>query len=231
MPDTMFDDKRLDELQRCLDQTPASHEPLDASMLDGFLCGVLVQPRRPAPALWLPYVTDAEARPLPGDLDPTRLHVLVRQRYAELDAAIEQRAWFDPWVFELGPDAAGPAEDDPAAQIEAVYPWVAGFALAMSAFPALQDGPAAPLIEPLALLYRHLDPDDLEDADQLLDAIATSPEPEDLAEAVQDLVRAVLLLADVGRPLARADVRTAVQRRPGVARRRAQSSRRAAAKR
>jgi uncharacterized protein len=217
MAPTPFDDTRLDELQRRLDQTPAPLEPLDASMLDGFLCGVLVQPRRLAPALWLPYVTDAEARPLPSGFDTSGLHALVQQRHAELDAAIEQRAWFDPWVFELDPES-GHAHDDPAAAIEAVYPWVAGFALAMSAFPALQDGPAAELLEPLALLYRHLDPDDLEDADQLLETIATQPEPEDLAEAVQDLVRAVLLLADVGRPLTRVEARPQAPRRAGAPR-------------
>jgi uncharacterized protein len=208
MVQSKFDDTSLDELQRCLDQVPPSHEPLDVSMLDGFLCGVLVQPRRLAPALWLPYVTDSEARPLERGFDANRLHALVQQRHAELDSAIEQRTWFDPWVFELASAEADDTEDDPAAQIEAVYPWVAGFALAMSAFPALQDGPAAPLVEPLALLYRHLDPDDLEDADQLLEAIASEPGPADLAEAVQDLVRAVLLLADVGRPLAHAGARS-----------------------
>lgn len=212
MASTPFDDTRLDELQRCLDQTPAPLEPLDASMLDGFLCGVLVQPRRVPAALWLPYVTDAEAQPLPSQFDAARLHALVQQRHAELDAAIERRAWFDPWVFELDLES-NDADDDPAAGIAAVYPWVAGFALAMSAFPALQDGPAAPLLEPLALLYRHLDPDDLEDADQLLETIATQPGPEDLTEAVQDVVRAVLLLADVGRPLARAQPRPPAPRR------------------
>ena len=200
------------------------HEPLDVSTLDGFLCGVLVQPRRLAPAQWLPYVTDADARPLPSGIDATRLHTLVLQRHAELDAAIERRAWFDPWVFELDSRPADAASDadahaDGADAIEAVYPWVAGFGLAMSVFPALQDGPAAALTEPLALLYRHLDPDDLEDADQLLEAIAALPEPDDLSEAVQDLVRAVLLLADVGRPLVRAAVapRRAAARPPSRA--------------
>lgn len=225
MADSAFDDTLLDELQRCLDSTPAPLEPLDASMLDGFLCGVLVQPQRLAPSLWLPHVTDADARPLPDGFDASRLRALVLQRHAELDAAIERRAWFDPWVFELAPDAGADA-GDPTVALQAVYPWVAGFALAMSAFPALQSGPAAPLIEPLSLLYRHLDPDDLEDADQLLEAIATSEEPDDLAEAVQDLVRAVLLLADVGRPLARAPARPSGRRTPSAGRGRSTAPRR-----
>jgi hypothetical protein len=68
-------------------------------------------------------------------------------------------------VFELEDDAQPPAADrfgdgEPAA-VEAVYPWVAGFATAMEHFPALMQLDAATLTEPLALLYRHLDPEDL----------------------------------------------------------------------
>jgi uncharacterized protein len=58
------------------------------------------------------------------------------------------------------------------------------------------------LLEPLATLYRHLDADDLEDADELLAEIETLAPPETLAEAVEDLVRSVLLMADVSRPVA-----------------------------
>ena len=56
------------------------------------------------------------------------------------------------------------------------------------------------LLEPLATLYRHLDPDDLEDAEDLLTEIETLAPPETLVEAVEDLVRSVLLIADVSRP-------------------------------
>ena len=60
---------------------------------------------------------------------------------------------------------------------------------------------AKQLTEPLALLYRHLDAEDLEDADDLLEEIESLEPPADLSEAVEGLVRATLLLADVGRPL------------------------------
>ena len=67
----------------------------------------------------------------------------------------------------------------------------------MEFFPALMQRDAQALTEPLALLYRHLDPDDLEDADELLEEIESLEPPADLAEAVEGLVRATLLLADV----------------------------------
>lgn len=204
----------IGRLQALLDALPAPLEPLDTSMLDGFLCGVMLQPQ-PVPAeRWLPFVTDADGRPVPAGADVAPLHALLRRRHAELAAAIEDRQWFDPWVFELDdadePAADGhPGRDDPDVgdgseapnpASQAVYPWVAGFALAMEHFPALLSLDAKALTPPLALLYRHLDADDLEDADDLLDEIDSLEPPDELADAVEELVRATLLLADISRP-------------------------------
>jgi hypothetical protein len=83
-----------------------------------------------------------------------------------------------------------------------VLPWVAGFAAAQDRCPALMAIDDAALVEPLALLYLHFDREDLEDADALLEVIDTLEPPADLAEAVQDLVRALMLIADVTRPAA-----------------------------
>lgn len=184
-------DAEIDELQALLDAVPAPLEPLDATALDGFLCGVLLQPAAVAESHWLPLVTDLDARPLPAGHDATRLHALARARAAELARAIAARDWFDPWIYELDDDADASA---------AVLPWVAGFAAAQNAFPALMaiDDPALP--EPLALLYRHFDADDLEDAAALQTLIDEIEPPADLAEAVQDLVRSVMLIADVTQP-------------------------------
>ena len=198
-------------LQALLDAVPAPLEPLDAAMLDGYLCGVLLQPRPVAEAAWLPFVLDARddddydggavPRPPPPGFDAAPLAALARRRHAELDSAIARRDWFDPWVFEL--DAGEDESSDGGAAapgIDAAYPWVAGFALAMTRFPHLLAQDEAALLEPLALIYRHLDADDLEDADALLAEIDSLEPPADLAEAVEGLVRATLLLADVSRP-------------------------------
>lgn len=212
----------LEELQVLLDRVPAPLEPLDVSMLDGFLCGVLVQPQWVPAARWLPHITDADGRALPARFDATRLHLLATRRHAELNDAINRRQWFDPWVFELGDEGTEPADDfDDLAppEVDAVYPWVAGFATALEHFPALMAGDAKALIEPLALLYRHLAPDDLEDADELLAEIDSLEPPADLSEAVEGLVRATLLLADVGRPLPGAQGNAGRPRRPPPRRR------------
>ncbi|HET6600106.1 MAG TPA: YecA family protein [Burkholderiaceae bacterium] len=218
----------LDELQDLLDTVPAPLEPLDVSMLDGYLCGVLVQPRPIEAKRWWAHVTDADGRALPPGFDAARLHELALRRHAELNAAIASRRWFDPWVFELDDDPQADdsdsrgdeADEDMPPAIDAVYPWVAGFATALELFPALMRLDASALTEPLALLYRHLAPDDLEDADELLAEIETLEPPVDLEEAVEGLVRATLLLADVGRPLAAPSPNASGRRHPGAPRRR-----------
>jgi uncharacterized protein len=191
-----LDEADREHLESLLDAIPPPSEPLDTSALDGYLCGVIVQPRAVPEARWLLRVTDVDGRALAHGFDARHLHALVRRRHAELAGAIARRAWFDPWVYEL--------ED--ASVREAVLPWVAGFATALEVFPALLQSAPPEALEPLALVYRHLDRNDLEDAEELQDAIGRLEPVEDLADAVEDLVRATLLLAD------------AVQGRPGTAR-------------
>lgn len=182
----------LQQLQDLLDQVPEPLAPLDVSALDGFLCGLLLQPNDIEPRNWLPCITDVEARALPADFDAAPLHTLVLQRQQQLRRAIAARQWFDPWIFEL---------DEPASVSECMLPWVAGFAMAMERFPGLMRSDDARLLEPLALIYLHFDAEDLDDAKALQAAIDTLEPPADLAEAVQDLVRSIMLLADVTRPL------------------------------
>ena len=192
-PDAL-DEADLERLQALLDALPAPLEPLDVSMLDGYLCGVLLQPEAVPLAAWLPPILDSEGRPTPARVDDELL-ALLRRRHKELNVAIAGRQWFDPWIFEL---------DDDAEPSETVLPWVAGFALATEIFPDLMKQDAGRLLEPLAAIYMHLDPDDLEDADELLEEIESLEPPADLEEAVEALVSACLMLADVSRPQAAA---------------------------
>ncbi len=181
----------MQDLQARLDALPAPLQPLDLSSLDGFLCGVLLQPRTVPTPDWLRHVADVDGNQAPTRVDLEGLHALVLRRHAELRNAIAQRQWFDPWVYEL---------EDEASPSESVLPWVAGFATAMAFFPQLMQLDSPELVEPLATLYLHIDRDDLEDADQLLDVMEHLEPPADMTEAVDDLVRCVLLMADVSLP-------------------------------
>jgi uncharacterized protein len=188
-------DDELARLQTLLDGLPGPLQPLDISALDGYLCGVLLQPRPVPAAQWQRFVVDIEGRPAPPDPALDELLALVQRRHAELDRAIANRQWFDPWIYQLDGE-----DDETADPSESVLPWVAGFAAATEQFPALTALDHPDLVEPLALLYMHFDPDDLEDADALVAVIETLEPPADLAEAVQDVVRALMLIADISRP-------------------------------
>lgn len=189
-------DRERERLEAWLDALPAPCQPPDISALDGYLVGVLLQPAPVPPSRWLSHVHDLEGRPAPPAVSLDALHGLVKRRHAELERAITSRQWFDPWVFDLEPESPG-AEVSPS---EIVLPWIAGFAVAMELFPALMQQAAPAAIEPLATLYAHFDPEDLEEADELLEAIDALEPPVTAAEAVEDLVRCTLLLADVSRP-------------------------------
>lgn len=208
-------DTDIQRLETLLDALPAPL-PMDVCAVDGLLCGALLQPQRVPTERWLALACDVDGRPAPPGPALDELKALLQRRHAELDRAIGQRQWFDPWIFQL---------DDDASPSDCVLPWVAGFAAAMEAFPALMALGDAELVEPLALLFMHFDPEDLEDADALLEVIATLEPAEDLAEAVQDIVRALMLIADVTRPRgakpgARPAAKTPPRRHHGPARRR-----------
>src|SRR6195952_510096 len=165
-------------------------------MLDGYLCGVLLQPTAVHAGAWIKHVFDIDGRPL-ADSWPGlhELQGLVQRRYRELMTAIAGRQWFDPWVFEL---------DDEADPRESTLPWVAGFSAARGLFPALMNMAPQDPLEPLAVLYAAFEPDDLEDAEALLAEIETLEPPSSLDEAVEDIVQSGRGLADVSRPLPRA---------------------------
>ncbi|TDP12831.1 uncharacterized protein DFR39_101305 [Roseateles asaccharophilus] len=207
----------MERLQDLLDALPPPLEPLDISMLDGYLVGVLLQPKAVPAHQWLRPILDSEGRELPPGLQTEPILALCKRRHQQLNRAIAERQWFDPWVFELG-DEDGDDEDefdsDPS---EVLLPWVAGFALATEIFPDLMRQEASQLLEPLAAIYRHLDPDDLEDADDLLEEIESLEPAADLEEAVESLVAACLMLADITRPQAQAP--RAAPARPGAGRR------------
>lgn len=199
-------DAEISELEQLLDELSAPLEPLDISALDGYLCGVLLQPQAVPMPQWLRWVGDVEGRALPDGPQAHRLATLAQRRHAELERAIAMRQWFDPWVFELDDSSLPPSA--------LTLPWVAGFAAAMDRFTGLIALDHPGLLEPLAVLYAGFDPDDLEDADELRAVIETLEPPARLEEAVEDLVRSVLLLADISRPQA---PRHATRRRRPVA--------------
>ncbi len=197
-------DAEFADLDELLAQTPEPFEPLDAVMLDGFLCGVIVQPVLLQPATWLAHVFDFDGRPLPDDADAAwleRTTALILRRHAALNRAIVEDGWFDPLVLE--PDDEAPADDAADASVaalgpisQALMPWVAGFQHATECFPDLLELPDDAIAGALARLYRHLPAE----TDEEREIVATLDREHPLAtldEAMEELVVAVADLQDL----------------------------------
>lgn len=207
-------DAEFAELDDLLAATPEPLEPVDVVMLDGYLCGLLVQPVLIEPAQWLPTVFDFDGRPLPEGHDPAwhaRCVELVLRRHAALNRAMVEDGWFDPLVLEPDDEAAEAAgdappvpapADDPAAALgpisQALMPWVAGFQHATLCFPALMDLPDDDVSLAIARLFRHLPAE----TDEERDVVATLDREFPLAtldDAIEELVVAVADLSDLTR--------------------------------
>lgn len=215
-------DAEFAELDELLALTPEPLEPVDAVMLDGFLCGVLVQPELIPADQWLPHVYDFDARPLPEGTDPawqSKVESMVLRRHAALNRAMEEDGWFDPLVLEMDEEAQAEASDagdsgatakdgdtDPLAGLSPIsrslMPWVAGFQHATLSFPALADMPEDGVQMALARLFRHLPIPEGEEGANEREILATLDREfplHTLEDAMEELVVTVADLCDMTR--------------------------------
>ncbi len=202
-------DAEFAELDELLTQTPEPLEPVDVVMLDGFLCGVLVQPVLLETATWLPHVFDFDGTPLPDDVDAAwleRTTALILRRHAALTRAIAEDGWFDPLVLEADEDQPAPpaaeGEPDLLAGLHPVshslMPWVAGFQHATQCFPDLSELSDDAVLSALARLYRHL-PAETDDEREVVATLDREHPLTTLDAAIEDLVIAVADLSDLTR--------------------------------
>ena len=200
-------DEEFAELDELLLETPEPLEPLDAVMLDGYLCGVIVQPVLLEPATWLAHIFDFDGRPLPDEVNQewlTRTTALIMRRHAALNRAIVEDGWFDPLVLEF--DDEHPREPLPEGEIDhmaglspvsqSLMPWVAGFQHAALCFPDLSEMPDDAVMAALARLYRHLPTK----TDEEREVVATLDREHPLAtldDAMEELVVTIADLQDL----------------------------------
>jgi uncharacterized protein len=166
-------------------------------MLDGYLCGVLVQPRLIAREQWLPPVFDLEGGSLPEGVDAAwlaRCTELIERRHAALNRTLAEDGWFDPILHESPELATDSAAGDVLRELPEVsrplFGWVAGFQYATTMFPELVSLPDEPVVETLDRVFRHLPPETDEDREILRQLDEAQP-LRTLDEAVEDLVLAV----------------------------------------
>jgi uncharacterized protein len=136
-------DAELDRLAELLAVTPEPLVPLSVPALDGYLVGVLVQPRIVPIDQWLPPVFDLERRLLPSDVDAAWLAeciALIERRHAALNAQIAEHGGFDPVLVDgesLPPASEYDKVQSPTART--LEPWFGGFEWALECFPELDE--------------------------------------------------------------------------------------------
>lgn len=205
-PNTDLTDAEFAELDELLATTPAPLQALDASMLDGYLCGVLVQPRLIETEEWLPNIFDYDGGQLPEGTDPAwlaRVRELVERRYKALNRALVENGWFDPVVLDLDeasqtetPDDADPAYVAMPLISRTLLPWVAGFQHACLCFPDLSEMPDDAVMAALARLYRHL-PAETDEEREIVATLDREHPLKDLDDAIEELVVTVADLCDL----------------------------------
>lgn len=112
-------DSEFAELDGLLAQVPDPLDPLDVVMLDGFLCGVIVQPSLIDAENWLPYVFDAGAHRW-GEATPAaeqlRARELVLRRHAALNRSLAEFGSFEPFILEAETEGTAGTEAQPEAE-------------------------------------------------------------------------------------------------------------------
>ena len=204
-------DEEFAELDDLLLATPEPLTPCDVVMLDGYLCGVLVQPVLIQPDAWLPHIFDFEGAPLPDDVDPVwmeRTRSLILRRHTALNRSMMEDGWFDPLVLEFDdehPREVPPeGEPDPLAGLhpvsQSLMPWVAGFQHATICFPDLVEMPDDAVMAALARIFRHL-PAETDEEKEVIATLDRELPLTTLEEGIEDMVVAVADLQDLTREL------------------------------
>jgi uncharacterized protein len=193
-------DAEFDELDRLLLAAPEPCRPLDVLMLEGYLVGVLVQPRVIAIDDWLPPVFNLEghAPGVEGDVAwSTRCRALIERRHLALNAAISEDGWFDPLVVDL--DSEPPvSEYEPVRSpvSRALLPWAAGFHWAQQCWPDLGNLEDDAVASALARIYRHL-PAETDDDREIVSLLDREHPLATLDQGLEELVLAAVDLWDL----------------------------------
>ncbi len=195
----------LDELDDLLAAIPEPAMPMDVVMLDGYLCGVIVQPALVPAEQWLALVPDIERRAFAQEaVGADRIRALALRHHAALVRALHEDGWFDPLI--LDDDAQAQDDEPPGPQVDPfaalnpvsrpLAPWVIGFQFACVTFPALLESEDDAVMTALARIFRHVPAE----SDEERDLVATLDRElplETLDEAIDDLVSSVADLADL----------------------------------
>lgn len=194
-------DAEINELDDLLAAVPQPWEAVDAVMLDGYLCGLLVQPVDLPRSTWMPPIFGHTDTPLAADspgwhhAKHERLVLLIERRKEALRSAIVEDGWFDP-IVPMPEDEHGQLLEGKDALIGVGF-WAAGFEWALANFTALEELGQEGVPDLLDSIWRHLpDQDDTQAA--MTQALDEELPLDSLDKAIEALVFDVVDLFHIG---------------------------------
>jgi len=194
-------DAEIHELDDLLAAVPEPFEALDAVMLDGYLCGILVQPVALQPEQWLPPIFGASGQALMPDTagwhaaKHERLVTLIERRKSALQQGMLEDGWFDPLVPVPEDEQGQPLEGK--AALEGLGYWAAGFEWALANFTQLEELGREGVPDLLDSIWRHL-PEQDETQAAMTKALDEEHPLKNLDQAIEQLVFDVVDLAQIG---------------------------------
>lgn len=193
-------DAEIEEIDQLLATISEDFDPLDVSMMDGFITGVILNPADITEAQWLPLIYDVHGRPDAQPENPERARELIQRRWREIASAIAARDYFDPVIFPLADETTDEPITD-ASGIPALEPWAVGFMNALDAFPGVLENEDNAVLAAVAGILRHLPSEEKDvELEKLKTEIGKEVPLADLDEALEHLVMGVLDTADITRP-------------------------------
>jgi uncharacterized protein len=203
LPHGDLTDVEIAEIDDLLAAVPEPWEAVDAVMLDGYLCGVLVQPVSLEQEQWLPPIFGSTEGATPFGPDVPgwhhakheRLLALATRRKEALQRAILEEGWFDPIVPVPEDEQGKPLEGK--AALEGLGFWIAGFEWALANFTQLEERGLPGVPDLLDSLWRHL-PEQDETQRAMTQALDKEHPLRSLDEAIEQLVFDVVDLHEIG---------------------------------
>ena len=195
MPETSLsplNEQEFVELEELLASIPETHNPMEADEADGFLTGLLLNPKEVPPDSWMPFILDAGGKAV-TELSPEdlyRLQSLLYRRYLDLNDQLKARSPVDPIILEEA------EEDDPSGELG---PFASGFLASMQLFPGLSSIEDKAVSGAVLGILRHLPASAQGDlAGMIAKANETSPlkSPQD---AFEDMTACIAEIAEVTR--------------------------------
>lgn len=181
--------KEIETLGELLAESPEPFVPMEADMLDGFLCALSLMNKPPEIHDWIPYVYDVNGNAKKFKA-PALLRKLVLARGRELEETILAKKPIDPILYD----------EEVENPFSPLAPFADGFAFAASLWPELLENKSRAIQAALVGILRYQTKDEEDSVtSSVLTALNSEVRFASLDEALADVAACVIEIAEATR--------------------------------